>query len=336
MIETPLSGAQSHARHARARAGAASSAIFPGGAGRVGGRHRCTTSAPRARSWSARCARAGSPSSSGCAAWRGRALPAAPGHPGGRVDGCGWSASSAGRCAGARLGDGVDRDRPATRWRGGRLSRRYPPGLHDRAGADHRAGVAVGPAAAAAARRDRHGRPGGALRQRRHLADERPADGDFDGEGFTYPAADLPPAGEPVHEGPGSSSPAARTGPGTTSSRGARPFPCRPAGTRKLRVLGCRNGRQRHRHLHGAARRGNTTGDGCELSDWTREAASTRPSCCAPRTGTTRPGRNAANAAIFHQVVAAEPGQGAAGDHAAGPHQPQVHIFALSLEKPAH
>jgi len=165
-------------------------------------------------------------------------------------------------------------------------------------------------------------------------ADERPADGDFDGAGFTYPAADLPPAGELVHEGARFVFPSTADGVKNNVTARGQTLTV-PAGRyAKLRVLGAGSGGNVTVDATARYADGTTARVRVQLSEWVREAGFGEIELLRTTHRNNPAGRNSANAAIFHQVVALDPAKELQAIKLPALTTQQAHIFALSLEKP--
>jgi alpha-L-fucosidase 2 len=165
-------------------------------------------------------------------------------------------------------------------------------------------------------------------------ADERPADGDFDGTGMTYPAADLPAAGELVHEGARFVFPSTADGAANNVTARGQSLPVPPGRYAKLRVLGAGSGGNVTVDATARYADGTTGRVRIALSDWIREAGSGEIELLRTTHRNSPAGRNSANAAIFHQVVALDPARELHSLTLPALTSPQAHLFALSLEKP--
>jgi hypothetical protein len=159
-------------------------------------------------------------------------------------------------------------------------------------------------------------------------------DGDFDGAGFTYPAEDLPPAGEVTYDQvkfvfPGSADGAKNN----VAARGQ--VLTVPAGRyAKLRLLGAGGGGNVRAAAVATYADGSTGAVLIELSNWVGAPFYNEAEILRTRRRHGPPPANgdAANAAIFHQVAALDPTKELRSITL--PNSSRLHVFALSLERP--
>jgi alpha-L-fucosidase 2 len=161
-----------------------------------------------------------------------------------------------------------------------------------------------------------------------------PTDGDLDGTGYTYSAENLPPAGPLVHEEVAFVFPG--TGPGQRNNvtGTGRTIPVPPGRYARLWLLGAATGGGLQVDATAHYTDGGTAPVRINLSEWLRETSYGESELVRCTHRNHPAGRNFANPAIFGQQAALDPARELRALTLPTLTQPQLHLFALSLERP--
>ncbi|MFF0725929.1 glycoside hydrolase family 95-like protein [Streptomyces sp. NPDC004134] len=162
-----------------------------------------------------------------------------------------------------------------------------------------------------------------------------PADGNFDGSGYTYPAAELPAAGPFRHGGVTFAFPGSGDGEKNNVAAGGTRIDVPRGAYRRLRVLGACSGGDLTSALVATYADGTTGTVRLPLTDWGRQPAYGEAVAVQTTHRLGAAGPHTLQVRIFHQLADVDPARELVSLTLPAQSRPALHLFALSLEKPS-
>jgi hypothetical protein len=164
---------------------------------------------------------------------------------------------------------------------------------------------------------------------------ENMTDGDFDGSGYTYPAEELPPAGPLAHQGLNFVFPGYADGAKNNVTAQGQTIAVPPGRYAKVRLLGAASFGDVATKLIATYTDGSTAEVPFTVANWTGQAPTggTEVFRCTHRHG--RSGPSTSKVAVFAVPAVLDPTRELRSLTLPTHTRPQLHLFALSMERPA-